>query len=143
MNADAIYALLREHEAVRLRPYRDTAGKLTIGVGRNLDDIGISLIEANYLLQHDVDRAVAGLDRELPWWRQLDEIRQRVLVDMAFNLGLTRLLEFKRFLSAMERARWADAVVEMKRSDWWHQVGPRAERLAHMVETGEEVAKWW
>ncbi|HEX8875378.1 MAG TPA: glycoside hydrolase family protein, partial [Phycisphaerales bacterium] len=125
--------LLRElhrDEGLRLKPYRCTAGKLTIGVGRNLDDVGITAEEADYLLRNDVYRAEAALDRQLPWWRNLSDVRQRVILNMAFNLGMAGLLSFKTTLGHVEAGRYLEAAQSMLASKWARQVGPRAERLA-------------
>ena len=83
---------LRKHEGNRKFPYVDTVGKVTIGVGRNLTDVGLSGNEIDILLKNDIDRAVADLDRELSWWRKLNEARQRVMIDLCFNLGIGSLL---------------------------------------------------
>lgn len=120
--------LLRD-EGIRLKPYTDTVGKLTIGVGRNLTDVGISRDEALYLLQADIQTATRLLDTELPWWRELSPPRGRVLVNMAFNLGY-RLLTFKNTLKAVREGRWEDAYEGMIASKWAAQVGKRAYRLA-------------
>jgi len=130
--------LLRQEEGLRLRPYRDTAGKLTIGIGRNLDDVGISEAEALLLLGTDVARAAAGLDAGLGWWRGLDPVRRTVLADMAFNLGVERLCGFTAMLAAARAGRWAAAAADMRASLWARQVGPRAHALAEMMETGRE-----
>ena len=90
--------LLRD-EGLRLFPYNDTEGKLTIGVGRNLTDVGISKAEAMSMLLADIRRTQAALDAQLPWWAHLDEVRQRVLVNMAFNMGIRKLLGFKNMLA--------------------------------------------
>jgi lysozyme len=127
---------LKRDEGVRLKPYTDTVGKLTIGVGRNLADVGISDDECTALLQNDVARTVAALDKSLPWWRKLDPVRQRVLVNMAFNLGMTGLLTFKNTLAAVQGGSYAAAAAGMLASKWATQVGDRAERLAEMMRTG-------
>jgi lysozyme len=127
---------LTQDEALRLKPYRCTAGKLTIGVGRNLDDVGITANEADYLLENDIGRAMADLDRALPWWRGLSDSRQRALVNMCFNLGLTRLLGFKGMLSALESGDGAEAAREALDSAWARQVGGRAQRIAKMLVEG-------
>jgi lysozyme len=134
---DALISELRRDEGVRLKPYRCTAGKLTIGVGRNLDDVGITPEEADHLLRNDVARVCADLDARLPWWRGLDEVRQRVLVNMGFNLGIAGLLGFKNTLRSVETGDYLGAAQGMLSSKWAHQVGPRAERLALMMRDGE------
>ena len=129
--------LLILNEGRRLKPYIDTANKLTIGVGRNLADVGISEAEADVLLKNDLARAERELSTLAPWALKLDEVRYAVLVDMCFNLGAHGLSKFKRFLAAMERRDWADAATEMRNSKWWFQVGARGPRLELMVVNGK------
>lgn len=131
-----LMAELKRDEGVRLKPYRDTVGKLTIGVGRNLDDKGISLSEANILLVDDIEEVTAGLDAELPWWRDLDGVRQRVLVNMCFNVGIQKLLTFRNTLAATKAGDYLRASQQMLESKWATQVGPRATRLAAMMRDG-------
>jgi len=130
---------LERDEGLRLKPYADTVGKLTIGVGRNLDDVGISEVEARMMLQEDIRRATRGLDSRLPWWRSLCDERQDVLVNMAFNLGLSRLLGFKGTLAKMQAKDWAGAAAEMLDSAWAKQVGGRARRLSEQMRRGVRV----
>lgn len=127
--------LIRD-EGVRLKPYRDTVGKLTIGIGRNLDDVGISPVEAAQLLDSDIQRTAAELDAALPWWRGLDEVRQRVILNMAFNLGVAGLLGFKNTLINVRDGHYAAAAAGMLASKWAVQVGQRAQRLADMMMKG-------
>ncbi len=82
--------MLQRHEGLRLRPYRDSTGKLTIGVGRNLDSVGLSEAEAYHLLDNDIDAAVNALTAVLPVFAALDDVRQEVLIDMCFNEGILR-----------------------------------------------------
>ena len=124
--------LIRD-EGLRLKPYRDTVGKLTIGIGRNLDDVGISEHEAIAMLNSDIERTWADLDRIAPWWQGLDDVRKRVLLNMAFNLGIGGLAKFKNTLAAVKEGRYADAADEMLASKWANQVGDRATRLAAMM----------
>ncbi|MBU9282345.1 lysozyme [Burkholderia multivorans] len=126
---------LSRDEGRRLKPYVDTVGKTTIGVGRNLTDVGITDAECDLLLSNDIDRTVAWLDRNLPWWRQLDAVRQRVIVNMAFNMGGS-LLTFTNTLAAMKRGDYAAAADGMLASKWATQVGARATRLAAMMRSG-------
>ena len=128
--------LIRD-EGLRLFPYRDSVGKLTIGVGRNLDDVGITAAEADVLLDHDITRATtAGLMR-LPWASTLGDVRRAVLVNMAYNLGVGGLLGFRVALAAMERGDWPGAAAAMLDSRWARQVGARAKRLAEQIISGE------
>lgn len=140
MNLEVLKAQLVRHEGLRLKPYQDSVGKLTIGVGRNLDDVGITDAEAMTLLENDITGLMVDLDRELTWWRNMSETRQLVLADLAFNLGLPRLKGFRNALQAMQEARWDDASREMLGSTWARQVGPRALRLAKMMKEDKEAA---
>jgi lysozyme len=106
---DALKEQLTRHEGMSLRAYVDTTGHITIGVGRNLTDVGITQEEANAMLEHDIARTIGAVTLRWPWWERLDPIRQRVLVNMAFNLGVDGLAG---------------------------QVGPRADELAAMMRTG-------
>lgn len=124
------------HEGKKGKPYTDTVGKLTIGVGRNLTDVGITDEEILYLLGNDIRAVEAHLNYALPWWVGLNDVRRRVLIDMCFNLGITKLLTFKNTLRAMQEARYGDAAEGMLNSLWAKQVGQRAVRLAKMMRTG-------
>lgn len=128
--------LLRKHEGFRQFPYLDSVGVQTIGIGRNLVSRGITEAEAFFLLENDIEIVVEELRLALHWFDALDETRQVVLVDMAVNLGVPRLLGFKKMLAAMRAARWDDAAVEMRDSTWSLQVGNRAVELAEMMRTG-------
>lgn len=124
--------LIRD-EGLRLKPYKDTVGKTTIGIGRNLDDVGISKDEAYLMLDNDIQRTSDSLDKNLPWWKTLDEVRQRVILNMAYNLGINSLLGFKNTLAAIQAGRYNDAADGMLASKWATQVGDRATRLAKMM----------
>jgi lysozyme len=143
MDRTAMIRQLRLHEGERLKPYRCTAGKLTIGIGRNLEDRGISKAEAAYLLGNDIDDHWREVQRALPWVAKLDEVRQRVLLDMAFNLGIAGLLSFKRTLATIEAGDYTRAASMMLDSKWARQVGQRAERLSRMMATGKEPRELW
>jgi len=136
MNRDVLVYQLVIDEGLRLKPYKDTVGKTTIGVGRNLDDVGISKSEAMSLLGADIDRVVAQLDATFPWWRNMTDARQQALANMTFNLGIEKLKGFKNTLAAMQSGDYAAAANGMRSSLWARQVGARAERLAKMMENG-------
>lgn len=123
-------------EGMRLKPYKDSVGKLTIGVGRNLDDVGICREEAEMLLQHDIVSHTFDLNTALPWISGLDEIRRGVLINMCFNMGIHALLGFKHTLSLIQQGDYAGASKEMLNSHWAEQVGARAQRLAKQLEEG-------
>lgn len=139
MIVSILQRLLEHDEGLRLKPYRDTEGKMTIGIGRNLDDVGISEAEAMVLLANDIARTQADLDRLVPWWRTLDDVRQEVLVDMGFNLGVPKLATWHITLGYVQGGHYAWAAAEMLRSQpWASQVGARAQELATMMETGAQ-----
>lgn len=138
MNRDRLRDQLVLHEGLRLKPYTDTVGKLTIGVGRNLTDIGVTEDEAYALLANDIGRVEAYLRAAVPCFGSLDDVRQRVLADMAFNLGLTGLLKFKQFLAAVASRKFDVASAEMLSSVWAGQVKGRAETLARMMKDGTD-----
>jgi lysozyme len=143
MDRAAMIRQLRLHEGERLKPYRCTAGKLTIGVGRNLEDRGITAEESAYLLGNDIARFEAELFRALPWASSLDDVRQRVLLDMAFNMGMAGLLTFKNTLATIKAGDFEKAAGMMLESKWAKQVGQRAERLSRMMFTGKEPRELW
>lgn len=123
-------------EGLRLKPYRCSAGKISIGIGRNLEDVGISKDEAFYLLDNDLEQVELDLDRSFTWWRKMSERRQRALANMCFNLGLPTLLGFKKTLSAMERGDFETAANEAMDSDWYRQVKDRSKRIVEMIRKG-------
>lgn len=123
-------------EGVRYKPYRDTVGKLTIGVGRNLDDVGLFPNEVTLMLEHDIARSEHELETNLPWFRKLTPLRQEVLINMCFNLGWPKLSQFKITLKLIEGGLYAEAAKAMLQSKWATQVGQRAIRLAAQMEKG-------
>ena len=143
LDLDALRSELRRDEGVRLKPYRDTVGKITIGVGRNLTDVGITPEEADLMLDHDIAVAIGGLSARLPWFTDLDPVRQRALVNLAFNIGVDGLLGFHRMLTALrlgvqtgEQQYYDRAAGEALNSSYAKQTKGRAIRVANMLRTG-------
>lgn len=132
---DALTKQLIIDEGIRLKPYRDTVGKLTIGVGRNLDDNGISEDEALVMLKNDIGQAFDELS-QFDWFNSLKPVKQDALVNMCFNLGLPRLLSFKRMIAALEAGDYQKAADEALDSKWAVQVGERANRIAEVIRNG-------
>jgi lysozyme len=133
---ERLVAQLIDHEGLRLRPYVDTVGKLTIGVGRNLTDKGLSKPEALHLLENDIHECIADL-ASAPWLERLDAVRQRAMLDLRFNLGPTRFRLFKQMLRALDDLRYGDAADALLASKWATQVQPaRRDRLVRMLRTG-------
>ena len=138
MNRERLRQQLVADEGMRRKPYRDTVGKLTIGVGRNLDDVGISELEALYLLDNDINGAVKDLAVAFSdWFQSLDPVRQAVLVNMCFNLGIVRLKGFHQTLAHVKRGEYDRAADQMLKSKWADQVGARASRLSQQMRRGE------
>ena len=133
-----IKAQLVRHEGLRLKPYRCTAGKLTIGIGRNLDDRGISQREAYVLLENDIQNCEKQLLDEIPEiYNGLDDVRKSVLLNMCFNLGIKGLLEFKNTLTFIAAGDWERAANGMLASKWAKQVGKRAIELSELMRKGK------
>ncbi len=132
---EALRAQLIAHEGLRLQPYTDTVGKLTIGVGRNLTDRGISKAEALYLLDRDLDDAIRDC-LSFSWFVDLDSVRQRAWVDLVFNMGLPTLKTFTATIAAMARQDYAAAAKHLLASKWARQVKGRAVTIAAMVRDG-------
>ncbi len=137
MDRTRLKVQLVKHEGLRLKPYRDPVGKLTIGVGRNLDDTGLRSDEVQLMLDNDIAEVEESLALALPFWSQLDDARQRVLTNMAFNLGTLGLLKFKRTLAHVAAGEYHAAADEMLNSTWAKQVGNRALELSAMMRTGK------
>jgi len=133
-----IKAQLVRHEGLRLKPYLCTAGKLTIGIGRNLEDRGISQKEAYAMLEQDiVDCEQRLIDEIHQIYTKLDEVRQSVLLNMCFNLGIKGLLEFKNTLAFIDAGDWERAANGMLASKWAKQVGMRAIELSELMRKGK------
>lgn len=135
---------LRRDEGVEYVPYLDTVGIKTVGVGHNMQakplpaDWTFPLTDAqvDQLLAEDLQEVFDGLDRNIPWWRKLSYERQRVLANMAFNLGIKGLMGFKNTLAHVQAERYQSAAEGMLASKWARQVGQRANRLAAMMVMG-------
>lgn len=136
MDTEKLTKQLKRHEGLRLKPYLCTAGKQSIGYGRNLEAKGITKGEAEYMLSVDIGDVMLELKNRLPIYQSLDSTRQAVLVNMGFNLGINGLLRFKNMVKALEAKDYAKAAAEMLNSNWAKQVGSRAQELALQMKTG-------
>jgi lysozyme len=132
--------MLIRHEGLRLKPYRDTRNKLTIGVGRNLDDAGITREEALMLLNNDIATVRREVAHAFQWVSRLNPVRKDVILNMVFNLGLPRFRRFKNTIAAIKAEDWEKAAREMLDSLWAKQVGRRAKELAAMMKRGKYEA---
>ena len=140
MNAEyyeRLYEQLKTHEGYKEFPYTDTVGKLTIGLGHNLTDRGLSEKAIAFIFYEDVQEAESELDKLHKPWRKLDETRRRALTDIMFNLGPNRFKNFRKFWKAMQSVDYKSAAAELLDSRWRQQVGKRAYTLAEMIETGD------
>ena len=133
--------MLLVHEGKKRFVYRCTSNALTIGVGRNIDPnkggIGLSDDEILYMLRNDIKRVYDELDSNLPWFKDLDDVRQDVLQDMCFNMGINRLLNFRKMLAAVELGLYDRASDELLNSKYAEQVKGRAIKLARMMKEGK------
>ena len=125
-----------EHEGKRLDLYLDSEGIETIGVGHNLKDKGISEAVCDLMLEEDIEEAITDADT-FRWFEDLNDARRAVIVDMIFNLGLTRFSKFLKTIKFLENGLYGAAAKEMLRSRWADQVGRRAIRLSEQMRTGE------
>ena len=130
---------LMRDEGFRERVYRCSAGKQTIGYGWNIDDQPISKLSAQMILADQIDTVTQELNDALPWWETLPDNAKLGLANMAFNLGLTRLLKFKKMLAALKAHDFGLAALEALESKWARQVGSRALRIADLYKSCNEI----
>lgn len=143
-NLVLLIAELRRDEGVRYVPYFDTRGFQTVACGHNLDasplpagwTFPLSDAQVDQLLTQDLDNTFAQLNASLPWWTSLDDVRQRVVANLAYNIGVAGLLGFHNTLFAMQCGSYAVAAAGMMNSAWYGEVGDRALRLCKAMETG-------
>ena len=126
---------IRANEGLRLKPYKCSANRLTIGYGRNLDDIGITKDEAEMMLTNDTDRCLSALSAIFGdnFLYKLSHQRKVVLVDMMYNLGKTRFLTFKKMIQAVKDKDFNEASVQLLDSKYARQLPERAGRNAGMM----------
>lgn len=142
MNREALIHQLDDHEGFRPYAYQDSQGYWTIGIGRLIDRRrggGITRAEAEYLLSNDVAEVEKQLDAWLPWWKDEDDVRQRVLADLCFNLGIAGLMGFPHTLVAWREHHYEEAARHLEDSEWFRQVGRRGPRLVAMLRTGKDL----
>jgi lysozyme len=125
---------LKFDEGVKNKPYKDTEGILTIGVGRNLESVGISKEEIEFMLSNDIDRCEKDLRLYFAWYDEKKENVQMVLINMCFNMGIYRLLKFVKTLELIQFDKLNEAAEEMLKSKWAIQVGDRAIRLSKLLK---------
>ena len=143
MNIDKLIQELILDEGYKYETYEDHLGFLTLGVGHLVLDtdpeinkpVGTPIGEERILecLNNDIETVCDELNRNMPWWKELSDEKMRVLANMCFNLGITRLLKFRKFLAALESGDFETAGEEMMDSKWATQVGARATRLQRRI----------
>ena len=136
---DDLMKILLRHEGIRLKPYKCSAGKLTIGVGRNLEDQGISKIEALAMLVSDIEIVHEEALKSVSSYKTLNDARKIVVASMIFNMGIGRFLKFTKFLRALNYGDFQTAAKEMMDSLWSTQVGERAKELSDIMATGQLI----
>lgn len=139
MDMDRIRTTLIRHEGIELKPYRCTSDKLTIGVGRNLDDNGISHETAMQMLTEDIDASIEDLRRNLNWFDEAPVPVQEALINLVFNMGIARLMQFRKTLIHLRNAKWEEAAVELLDSRYATQVGRRANEVADMIRSAADA----
>lgn len=138
MNIDRLKEQLKDDEGYRQHIYTCSAGKRTIGYGHNLDDLGADKPIADFMLNRDIEILLhnATINEIITG---LDDVRAEVIINMAFNLGVGGLLNFRRMLAAVAQRNFEKAAAEMKDSLWYKQVGIRAKRLVKEMRTGRKI----
>jgi len=137
MDYKRLIKTLKRHEGYRKHPYVDSVGVLSVGIGRNLKDVGISELEAETLLMHDIEIATEDAMKIFDDFTEIDSVRQEVIVNMIFNLGAERFSGFRKTIQYIKEKDYENASREMLNSKWAKQVGPRAMELSEMMRSGE------
>lgn len=138
MNMERLRLQITKHEGIELMPYRCTSDKLTIGVGRNLDDRGISHETAMQMLDEDIDICINELQQTVSYWDDLPEKVQEALCNLCFNMGISRLMAFKKTFGFLREGMYEKAADELLESRYANQVGQRAIDVANMIREGAE-----
>jgi len=138
MNATRLRNTLIRHEGLKLLPYKCTAGKLTLGVGRNIEDRGISKETAMQMLDEDIEICLNELMERLNYFENLPTEVQETLVNLCFNMGISRLMKFQLMLGAIQAGQYELAAKELLDSRYARQVGKRAEELAAILRQQQE-----
>lgn len=135
-SVDKLIKQLKKHEGIELKPYKCTSNKLTIGIGRNLEDVGISEHEAEFLLMNDLDTYMTAA-KSYNWYAGLNDARKAVIVNMLFNMGQTNFNKFLKMKQALDVGDHAEAGKQMLDSKWAKQVKGRSAELSKQMETGK------
>ena len=160
MDNNKFWKQIKIHEGVRRKVYLDTTHHRTVGVGFNLErqdaEKVLRSVGANYqdvvrgeynlsneqmrlIFEHDLKVLEDEARRAVSNYDELSDIRQRVVCDMLFNLGLPKFLKFKTTISHIENKRFDSAADNMLASKWATQVKDRARMLANMMRYNQDV----
>jgi lysozyme len=137
MDLPKIKLLLTRHEGFKPKPYTDTVGKITIGVGHNLTDKGLTAKQIDGILEDDINDTLTFLQDHCPWFAPLDDVRQRAIIDLTFDIE-GKLLDFKNMIAAIEARDWVRAGSELLNSTFASETGQRAKDLAYMIQSGQD-----
>jgi lysozyme len=124
-------------EGYKQHPYKDTKGILSIGYGRNLEAVGVTRLEADYMARNDLYGARLLLDAVYPWWRDCNDARCGVLMMMMANMGAETFAEFKTFLGFMKAGEWQKAVDDLRGTSVFAELGARYERYCQIIISGQ------
>ncbi len=155
MTTQYLFDDLTEDEGLRYKAYKDTKGFWTIGIGHNIDadpklkpmlaklkTVGLTDIEVHGLFNQDVTRFRADLDRLIPWWNTMDDVRQDALLNMCFNMGCNKVVhEWPNFIADLKSGLYARAARRLKGTPYHKQVGNRAMRVAWQIKFGKRNRK--
>lgn len=130
------YSYIKAEEGFRAKVYNDSRGIPTIGFGQRVDELEVDEETAAKWLMYRADQHEAFL-RRMPWWNQLNGVRQAALISMAYQMGDAGVMEFRNMLRLLGEANFAAAADEMLRSAWAKQTPNRAHRAALMIRNGE------
>ena len=139
MNIQRLRQQLIKHESIELKLYRCTSDKLTIGVGRNIEDRGITHETAMQMLDEDIDICINELQQTVSYWDELPERVQEGLINLCFNMGIKRLMAFKKTFGFLRVGMYDKAATELLDSRYANQVGQRAIEVADMIREGAEA----
>jgi lysozyme len=150
MTTQYLYDDIKRDEGEKLFPYKDSVGIWTIGVGHNLKSDPTMNAQLTHLLQtgitpemsralfdHDLQAVKLSLDLHIPWWRNMDDVRQDALANMCFNLGCAELMTWHHTLDALKAGDYELASHNLLSSEPWHsQIPHRADRIGSQIKTG-------
>lgn len=144
MVSDALIARTKRHEGLLLTPKPDAKGMYAVGYGHDIseDEVDrhspVTLDWAQTTLQEDLEHAEYACTRSFSWWDDIPPLRQEVLTEMVFQMGMDGVSRFRRMLMALSIQDYAQAATQMLLSDWDIQTPARCEELARIMKTGVE-----